>query len=143
MAELRDILQRYVNFDYNDLLKLAARSLATIHPYLEESARRVGNGVTASQLGICVLGTCLAVDGSLTDLECRFVSDLFDGVSRDQVRAIAQNYADDESRQIVDGLYDNCPREYRNDFMQFCICVLAVDEHITREETAFVRRLFE
>ena len=64
MAELRDMLQRYVNFDDNDLLEPAAH-------------------------------------------------------------------------------YDDCPREYRNDFMQFCICVLAVDEHITKEETAFVSRMFE
>lgn len=142
MAELRDILQKYVNLDYEDLLKLGTHSLAAITPYFESVSRQMGGEITPTQLGICVLGTCLAVDGKLTDLECRFVSDLFDGVPREQVRAVAENYADEQSRSIVDGLYDNCPAEYRNDFMQFCICVLAVDERVSGDETEFVRRLF-
>lgn len=142
MAELRDILQKYVNLDYTDLLKLGSHSLAVITPYFESVARQMGGEVTATQIGICVLGTCLATDGKLSDLECRYVSDLFDGVPREQVRTIAQNYADEQSRNIVDHLFDNCPDAYRNDFMQFCICVLAADEHISGEETAFVRKLF-
>ena len=71
MAELRDILQKYVNLDYTDLLKLGSHSLAVITPYFESVARQMGGEVTATQIGICVLGTCLATDGKLSDLECR------------------------------------------------------------------------
>ena len=49
----------------------------------------------------------------------------------------------DEARELVDGLVDSMSADDKAAAISFCLCFLAVDETITRDEVAFIDRLID
>ena len=138
MADLNKLLQDYVNLDYKDILALAKKNLAKVHHYFC-SVMKDGNGAAA---GLAFMGACLASDGHFNDLEYRLMNDLFGGgASYESLRNLAQTSFNQESLDLADAIYDNCPSDLRGSLLGLALCILAVDEHITKEETAFVHKL--
>ena len=142
MATLQDLMRKYADKDYVELLFIGKQAFADAQPALEEFAQRIGD-VTAQQVGLLIAGTCLAVDGQLSPLEYRFVSDLFGGVDRDCLLSIARNCNDARSGSIVYTLCSTCAEPYRTALLTFCLVLLSVDERATREENGFLQKLLE
>ncbi len=135
----KDAIQEYVNLDYEELLCLAKDSLANLIPVFSEIADD-GDGAGYIVPFICA---SVAVDGKLSRLESRFVSDFVDGqFSEDEVFDMVQEHYNAATFDFVDEIFDNCPVELQTDLMCLCLCICAVDETVNRDETAFLNRLF-
>ena len=136
-ADLNELLQNYVNLDYEDILSIANTSLAEIMPVFNELADD-GNGAKFVLPFIC---TSLAVDGKLSKLEYKFICDLIGDMDYDTVLSNVQEYYSDSAVEFVDNVCDACPDDLKTSLLTFCLAFLAVDETISREEVAFVKRL--
>lgn len=134
---LNDVLQDFVNEDYNTLLGMARAAIADILPVFNELAPE-GDG--ASGL-IALFATSLAVDGKLTEKEYQFVCDLLGERSYDDVKGLVAAHYNAKTIDLVDKLVDEFPIEMKSKLLTFCCCFLAVDETISREEVAFVTKL--
>lgn len=138
MASLNQLLQRYVNMSYDELLDLAKYSLS-------QFIGTVINGTgteSASKLLAVITAACLGADGKLSALENKFFNDLLDtDDSYAENLEFVRNLGNDEARELVDGLVDSLSDDEKAAAVSFCLCFLAVDETITRDEVAFVDRL--
>lgn len=138
MEQYNQLLQNYVNAPYSTLLAVANDSLSKIMPIFNEVAKD-GNGASIVLPFIC---TALAVDGKFTELEYRFVKDLL-GIDQtyDYFKNVVQQFYTTEYINAVDELIDACPDQLKTALLSFCITFVAVDEHISREENAFIAKL--
>lgn len=141
MPTFEELMQYYVNRDYEELVDCAKHGLADIYPYLTSTAEEI-EGASVSKLLIAIIGACLSVDDQLTPLEVSFVKEIT-GQDADFASEIASYYNNETARDFVDALFDNCPRDKQAAFLTFCLCFLAVDERISHEEAAFVRRMLD
>ena len=133
---LNEILQDYVNLSYEELLGVASHAAKTVVPFFNNAVED-GNGAIFT---ISFIGTCLASDGQLSALEKKFVCDLF-GLDAQTVEGIVASI-NSEIVRIVDEVFDSIPTdEVKAALLSFCLCFLAVDERITREEVALIQKL--
>ena len=140
MDDLHTLLQNIVNADYHELLYCARECLNDVQEYFNSVGRQID--ATGAHIGLAVFGTCLAADGKFTDLEYRFVNDLFGGgVDYSDALALVRSNSDDDSVDFVKAVVDNCPSSIRGSLLTLCACFLAVDERISKEETTFIRYL--
>jgi hypothetical protein len=137
--DIKQILQDFVNEPYENLVNMARAAFADIKSTFEE----VAPGVEASTLLVALFATSLAVDGKLTELECKFVSELFDGVTYEETKQLVEAHHSAEMVQFIDEFVDGCPLEIKSKLLTLCCCFLAVDETISRDEVAFVYKLCE
>ena len=137
--ELKQILQDFVNEPYEKLVDMAIAAFADIKNTFE----KVAPGVDASQLMVSLFATSLAVDGKLTELECKFVSDIFNGVTYNEIKELVEAHHSAEMVQFVDEFVDGFPVEIKSKLLTLCCCFLAVDETISRDEIAFIYKLCE
>ncbi len=135
--ELRELLQEYVDLSYKELWEIAYNAWAKMKPYFDK-ATKDGDG-TIFIIGF--LGTSLAADGKFTDLECQLVCDLF-GVDADTAKSVYSRTSK-ETLDIIDNVFDEMleTQEIKVAVLTFCLCFLAVDETINRDEIAFIQRL--
>ena len=133
---LNEILQDYVNLSYEELLGVASHAAKTVIPFFNNAVED-GNGAIFT---ISFIGTCLASDGQLSALEKKFVCDLF-GADPETVEGIFASI-NSEIVRIVDEVFDSIPTdEVKSALLSFCLCFLAVDERISREEVALIQKL--
>ena len=137
MATLNELLQDYVNKSYDELLTLARNSVEEIVCRLSK------DGDTEIPAKVCYFLTmaCIGADGKLSDLEQRFYRDLL-GVNT-TYQDLSHNALDgnDELRALADQMFDASSLELKAPILSFCLCFLAVDETISRDEIAFINRL--
>lgn len=136
---LHEILQDFVNEPYENLVAMAKEAILELGPIFKDISKD-GNG---SQALVAFMATSLAVDGKLSELEYKFVCDILGDFTYDEVKALAAMHYSDEMVAALDELADSCPTELKSKLVLFCCCFLAVDETISREEVAFVKRLCE
>ena len=140
MASLDQLLQRYVNMSYEELLDLAKYSLSQFINTLVEKTGAEG----ASKICAVMTAACMGADGKLSSLEHQFINDLLDSDdSYAENLSFVQSLGDDEARELVDGLVDSLSSDEKAAAVSFCLCFLAVDETISRDEVAFIHRLIE
>ena len=133
---LNEILQDYVNLSYEELLGVASHAAKTVIPFFNNAVED-GNGAIFT---ISFIGTCLAADGQLSALEKKFVCDLL-GVDAQTVEGLVASI-NSEIVRIVDEVFDSIPTdEVKSALLSFCLCFLAVDERISREEVALIQKL--
>ena len=138
MANLSQLLQRYVNMSYEELLDMAKFSLSQFLDVLLENSGADG----ASKVCAVMTAACLGADGKLSALEHKFFNDLLDcDDSYDDNLAFVQSLGTEEARELVDGMVDAMSSDHKAAAVSFCLCFLAVDETITRDEVAFIDRL--
>jgi hypothetical protein len=140
MANLNQLLQKYVNMDYDELLDLAKFSLSQFLDTVLEKTGADG----ASKICAVMTAACLGADGKLSPLENKFFNDLL-GVndSYSDNLEFVRSLGTEEARELVDGLVDAMSSEDKAAAISFCLCLLAVDETITRDEVAFIDRLID
>ncbi|MBE6661499.1 MAG: hypothetical protein E7605_08885 [Ruminococcaceae bacterium] len=141
MASFNEILQNYVNKSYEELLFFAHQSFAEVAPDL---TRFFKDDDGAAKALMVIIAACLGADGKLTALESKFLNELLN--QEDDYESTVNMVAalgDDESRDLTDQLADALPADKKAALVSFCLCFLAVDETITRDEVAFVVKLME
>jgi len=88
-----------------------------------------------------VVLSAIGADGTLTALERSYLRDVVD-LDDETIDKFITLY-DSKMVDLTDHLFDHIPNELKAHLMTFVLTILAVDEKISREETAFVHRLFE
>lgn len=137
MATLQELLKDYVNKPYEELLDLARNSVYDISDRLSKD----GDTEIPAQVCFCLTMACIGADGQLSELERRFYKDLlgvnttYESLSRNALESNA------ELATLADRMFDASGVELKASILSFCLCFLAVDETITRDEIAFINRL--
>lgn len=138
MSSFNSLLQKYVNMSYSELLDLARFSLSQ---FAGEMSNAIGADNT-SKLCAVITAACLGVDGKLSPLEHKFFNELLNSNdSFDSNLDFVRSLGGEEAHDLVDTLVDSMPADQKAAVISFCLCFLAVDETITRDEVAFIDRL--
>ena len=138
MATLKEIIQKYVDATYEELVSVAKSALSRLMPVFNE-ADEEGSG---AKFVVPVICAALAADGRFSKLECQFVNDVMDAdFSYEDLMATVRLYAGEKCAAIVDKICDACSAPLKAEFLSLCLCILAVDKTMTREEAAFLTKL--
>ena len=140
MTKFDELMQKYVDTDRDTLVKLAQSSLVKLMPVFNEVADD-GNG---AKFIVPVMCASIAADNRFSTLEYKFIKDLLESsLTYDDFMASVRRYSGEEGQELVDKLFDACGTDMKTELLSFCLCFMAVDETITKEETAFVKRLLD
>lgn len=136
---LTDLLQKYVDLDYEELLTLARKDLGILYPVFTKIAD--DNKDLAIGMLLEFLSTALGADNQLSELECKFMCDLLE-LEPDEVAEMVKDSSNEDSRQIVDMVFDAIDDpELKAAMMELVVCCVSIDEHINPDEIAFILRL--
>lgn len=138
IMNLNDILQDLVNEPYESLLNMAKVALSNVLPVFKES---IGEE-NAVKCAVAIFATCIGVDGELTELEIKFIKDIYNNtITESDIKGLVVNYRNDEGIQLVNNLVDSCSHSLKSQLLILCGCFLAVDERFTSQEIAFMHLL--
>ncbi|MBP3371093.1 MAG: hypothetical protein J6L88_01045 [Clostridia bacterium] len=137
MSALNDILQKIVNQDYPDLVKLAKTSAANLLPVCKQVDPDNKGALMLSAIMLAAIGA----DGKLTALEQRFLGDVLD-MSPSQIDRYTDLYTGNEE-ELVDKLADAVNSSLKADIVMLVASICAIDETISRDETALIRKLID
>lgn len=139
MADFRELMQKYVNLSFEELVEKSRNDLSQLIPIFNEITGEEDGGATLLYPLIC---TCLAVDGQFTDLEHDYLcAVLGEKIPFDEAKAQVAAYYGEEAQTIVDKLVDSCSGELKAVLLDLCTCIMAVDETLCRDELTFIQRL--
>ena len=137
MATFEELLQHYVNLDYQDLVLTAKKAMNNLLP----ECAKVDKDNEGYVLLMSIILTAIGADGTLTALERSFLRDVM-GLDDEGVSKFIQLY-DSRMVEVVDNFADKISQDIKINVMTLCLCVVSVDEKISREETAFIRKLLD
>jgi len=137
MANLNELLQEMVNKDYDELVAFGKIALGKLTPLFQA----VDEDNKGCFMLMSVVLSAIGADGTLTALERSYLRDVVD-LDDETIDKFITLY-DSKMVDLTDHLFDHIPNELKAHLMTFVLTILAVDEKISREETAFVHRLFE
>ncbi len=135
MANFNEMMQEFVNRDYEELVKIASVAVAEVLP----ACRKADPSHDGYVLLAGILLAALNADGTLTDLERKFLYDVLD--FDDETISNMLSLYDDSVMELTDTFADNMGDDNKSNVIILCLCICAVDEKISREETAFLRKL--
>jgi hypothetical protein len=134
------LLQDFVNKSYEELTDFASSLVSPICQGLES----ISGDQDAIDFFITVIFSTMAVDGCFTELEYRFLNDVFNlNRSYDSLKEQVQSYYDDEWISIANQIVDVVDEDTKTRLITFCLCLAAIDEKISREENAFIQMLID
>ena len=136
-SNINELLQDFVNKDYDELVKLAQNALVEIMPACK-AADPENEGVL---LGCCLMLAAVGADGILTAKERQFFKDVI-GFDDEKIDNLIKIY-DSRMAQLADNFADALPQELKVQVAIFVLAFVSCDEKISSEETAFVRKLME
>lgn len=141
--ELKDIMQKYVNLTYDELVAVAKEDIKASYDAIKEACD--GNKENIFNIYLGLISTTMAADGKFTELEYQFFKDcmFYEGSYEDAKEVIQISYSD-EMMNLVDGAID-CIRDanVKSHLLSLCLCAMSVDEKISREETAYLYKLMD
>ena len=137
MATFEEMLQHYVNLDYEDLVLTAKKASVELLP----ECAKVDTQNEGYVMLMSIILTAIGADGTLTALERKVLRDVM-GLDDEGVTKFIKLY-DSKMVELVDSFADKISTQVKINVMTLCLCVVSVDEKISREETAFIRRLLE
>lgn len=135
MATFEEVLQNYVNLDYPVLVDIAKKALVE----LIEPCKKVDPDNKGVMMMTSIMLSAIGADGTLTALERSFLRDVLD-LDDDTISKFIKLY-DSRMVELVDQFADKLSSDIKVNVTTLCLCVVAVDEKISREETAFIRKL--
>ena len=142
MSEYREVLQRYVDMSYEELLSIAQSSFSRLITALNKLFVGYPGKDPTSEVCVVLLSHCLGADGTLTEKECRFVNDLLGARhSCEALMNMIRKHGVEESEQVLHLIIDVLDPVSASDFVLVGLCILAVDETINRDEVALFQRL--
>lgn len=147
-AELfKDVMNRYVNLDFDKLVKYTRFSFRGIYHFLTNESEYADK--TESILKSIILSAVYA-DGNITPEEKRIVDEIYtikDFRSQDSMafpfsgQYIYSRDAD-ASEKTLD-FYKSAPPKIKVEILRLIICIASSDGKIPKEETAFIRDLLQ
>ena len=136
MADKLDtLLQSIVNLDYSQLLAGAKEGLSNAYKIFG----RVGNQEQATSVVVAFLAAAIAVDGTFTALEQKLINDIFGDV--DFMRILKT--VDADMINDLDELIDTLSTDDKSKLCLFAAYILAVDEHINKDEYRYLLKLID
>ena len=135
MATFNELMQKYVNEDYSTLVAFSQKALANLIPVCKKVDPDNDGFMMVSSLVLSAIGA----DGTLTALERKFLGDVL-GLSAENISQYIKMY-NSRMADLVDHFADSLTTDIKADTAMLIICICACDEKISREETAFIRKL--
>ena len=144
MSKFNTLLQKYVNMSYDELVNTANENLHELFPALEKFFEDFPGEDPTTHIVVMLLANCLGADNQLTALECKFVNQILNANhSYDTLKTLIATHCNDEAEEVLDHLVDALDGSATANLLSFCLCLLAVDETISRDEVAFFTRLMD
>lgn len=137
MATLNEILQQYVNADYETLVAVAQKALVNLMPVCKQIDPDNEGVLMASSIILAAIGA----DGVLTAKERQFITDVI-GLGNEAIDNLLKLY-NSEVTTLVDKFADTMSSDIKAETLALVTAFAACDETISREETAFIRKIME
>ena len=135
--QFNQLLQYYVNQDYNTLLSVAKNAINELYPVFKKYSP---DGAVSLMAGL--ISTCVAVDGQFTELEYEFLGEVMGIYNYEELKGYIQHFYNDKAIETTKHLVDTLEGKDKTNMLTICLCVCAADESIKREETALLHKLF-
>ncbi len=132
---LNDTLQNLVNKDYDELLGFAKIAIGKILP----ACKAVDTEHDGVFMVTSIILSAVAADGKLSAIENKFLKDLL-ALTDEQINGFVGMY-DDRMAELTDKFADALPADLKADVVMLVCCIAAIDETISCEETAFIKKL--
>ena len=144
MSKFNELLQQYVNMSYDELVDMANNNLHDLFPALEKFFEDYPGEDPTTQIVVMLLANCLGADNKLTALECKFVNEILEANhSYETLCDMIVTHCNSDAEEVLDKLVDTLDKRTSAIFLSFALCLLAVDETISRDEVAFFTRLMD
>lgn len=137
MATFNELMQKYVNSDYETLVKLAQQALINVLP----ACKAVDPDNDGLFMATSIILAAIGADGVLTGLEKKMLSDAL-GQDDETIQKFIKLY-DSRMADLVDKFADALKDDLKADVCMLVTAVAAVDEKISREETALIRKILD
>lgn len=137
MATFNELMQKYVNTDYSVLVDLAKEAVKRLMPICKQVDPDHGGNYMLASLVLAAIGA----DGTLTALESKMLSDVL-GLDNAGIQKLIKMY-DPKMPDLVNHFADNMGEDTKADTIMLVTVFASVDEKIGKEETTFIRKLFE
>ncbi len=135
MATFNELMQKYVNSDYETLVQLGQRALANLIPACK-AVDKENNGLF---MATSIILAAIGADGVLTGLEKKFLADAL-GQNEATIQKFISLY-DSRMAELVDRFADASNEDVKANILMLVTSVAAVDEKISREETALIKKI--
>ncbi|MBR2888880.1 MAG: hypothetical protein IKC09_01230 [Oscillospiraceae bacterium] len=135
MATFNEMMQKLVNSDYETLVSIAQEALVGVLPACKEVDPDNGGIAMATS----IILSAIAADGVLTGLEKKFLADAL-GLNQDAINQLIGLY-DRRMAEMVDVFVDHSNPNVKAEVLALVSAVAAVDEKISHQETAFIKKL--
>ena len=137
--QLVSILQDYVNLDYDQLVKIGKECFNTVVNNLLNVFDQDGAYISV----LALISSSIIADGELTEKEIQFLTDV-SGLDKDTIiNKVYPLGTREQAKKIANTICDCDIRELADDAFTLAICLLAVDESITRTEYEYIAELLE
>lgn len=135
MATFDELMQKYVNSDYDTLVLLAQKALVDLLPACKVVDKENDGLFMATSIILAAIGA----DGVLTGLEKKMLKDAL-GLNDETIQKFIIMY-DKKMVELVDAFADNTNDDIKSAVLMLITAVAAVDETISRQETALIRKI--
>ena len=137
MSSFNELMQKYVNTDYPVLLDLAKEAIRRLTPACKQVDPQHNGYYMLSSIILSAVGR----DGVLTALEKKLLMEATN-ITDQEVTKLLSMY-DPQRPDLVNYFCDNMGDDLKADAIMLVTIFCAVDEKISKEETDFIRKLFE
>ncbi len=135
--DFNEFLQAFVNKPYDQLVDIAKNAIGKLHP----ACAAVDTDNNGFFMLTSIILTAIGADGTLTDKERAFLRDVL-GISDETISKYIKLY-DKKMVDLVDSFADDLNTEIKSHVMMLVLSIMCVDEKISREETALIRKLLD
>lgn len=130
-----ELMQDFVNTDYSKLVAMAGQAMANLIPVCKQVDPDNDGFMMLSSIVLAAVGA----DGKLSALEKQFLCDVM-GLNGATVDKYIGMY-NSKMPELVDHFVDTLGGDIKSNAVLLVCCIAACDETISREETAFIRKL--
>ena len=138
MADFKETLKQYTALSRTDLLAKARRTAAEALLHL----RKIKEG-SENELLSAIIATALGADGTLSEGEIAFVSELFSLSSAERLESLTSRFENEKMRAAIDRTVDSLDAGGKRAVCTLCLCILASDTELETEENEFLIRLLQ
>lgn len=136
MATFNELMQKYVNTDYEVLLSFGKEAVSRVLPV----CKQVDPDHNGYYMLTAIILSAIGADGVLSALEKKLLTEMMD-LKEALVDAFIRMY-DPAMVEVTHKFCDDISEDVKADTIMLVTIIAAVDEKISREETAFIKELF-
>lgn len=133
--DFNQFLQDFVNKDYDELVYIAKKSIADLHP----ACAAVDKDNDGFFMITSIILSAIGADGTLTEKERALLRDALN-VSDEVISKYIKLY-DSKMVDLVDSFADSLSTDIKSSVMMLVLSIMCSDEKISKEETALIRKL--